>query len=235
MFRNDREQSGTTFYCFTPLVMILTCVIELSLAAYTVYRYKLDIKSRLLVKLLLFLAIFQACEYLISGNYGDPNVWSRIGFVAITFLPALGLHFIDSVGKPHYPRLVIAGYVLATIIAVYFVFVPDSLSSVCRGNYIIFHIPSSYSLLNGVYYYGVIAGYLYLARHKMSRTGDSKSEKIALASFSIGTLAFLIPTIIVAVLKPTVQEGIPSVMCGFALIFAFIIAFKVAPAIAAKR
>lgn len=230
-----RKQSGTTFYCFTPLVMILTCVIELALACYTVYRYKLTVTGRLIVKILLFLAVFQFCEYMISGNYGDPNIWSRIGFVTITFLPALGLHLVDRIGKPHYPKLVILGYGLATIVSLYFVLATDSISSVCRGNYIIFDMHEPYSLLNSVFYYGVIGAYLYLARHKMSRRGVTRSEKMGLASFSIGTLLFVIPTIIVAVLKPETQAGIPSIMCGFALIFAFITVLKVAPAAAKRR
>ena len=40
---------------------------------------------------------------------------------------------------------------------------------------------------------------------------------------------------IVASLKPETQSGIPSIMCGFALIFAIITALKVAPAVAKRR
>jgi hypothetical protein len=230
-----QNNSGTTFYCFSPLVMIVTCVIELVLAFYVIYRYKLTVKSQLILAILFFLAIFQLCEYMISGYYGNPDIWSRIGFVAITFLPAFGLHLIDTIGKPRYFHLAIIGYALALIASLYFVLVPGSLTSVSMGNYIIFHVAESYDVLYGTYYYGVIATYLYLARHKMSKADITRSEKIGLASFSIGTLTFLIPTVIVSILNSETQAAIPSIMCGFALIFAFITAFKVAPVVAKLR
>ena len=50
-------------YCFSPPVMIATFVIEVSLAIYTLWRYKLNPVTRLTVALLVCLAIFQLAEY----------------------------------------------------------------------------------------------------------------------------------------------------------------------------
>src|SRR5687768_2570427 len=80
-------------FCFSPPVMIATFAIEIALAIYAVWRYKLNTISRLVVSLLVFLAIFQFAEYMLCGGFGvDGFTWSRIGYVSITMLPPLGLH-----------------------------------------------------------------------------------------------------------------------------------------------
>ena len=54
-------------------------------------------------------------------------------------------------------------------------------------------------------------------------------------SLMFGYLVFLIPTATVNYIKPETRAGIPSIMCGFAVFFALILAFKILPLAAKKK
>jgi hypothetical protein len=45
----------------------------------------------------------------------------------------------------------------------------------------------------------------------------------------VGYLVFLIPTSVVGIAFPDSQRGIPSIMCGFAVLFAAIFALYILP------
>ena len=47
--------------------------------------------------------------------------------------------------------------------------------------------------------------------------------------FIIGYLSFILPLTLVYILIPTSRVAVASIMCGFAVIFAFILTFKIAP------
>ena len=96
-------------YCFSPPVMIATCVIELSLAGYTWWRYKSRPVSRLVMITLVLLATFQLAEYLICGYMSDPALWAKIGYIAITLLPPVGLHLASKVAGKRINWLLLAG------------------------------------------------------------------------------------------------------------------------------
>src|SRR5438105_4564330 len=89
------SRRNTQLNCFSPPIMVATMVIEACLAVYTLWRYKLNDLTKLVTLMLLALATFQLAEYFVctgSDSIGVP--WSRIGFVAITALPPLGLHIV---------------------------------------------------------------------------------------------------------------------------------------------
>jgi hypothetical protein len=51
----------------------------------------------------------------------------------------------------------------------------------------------------------------------------------------LGYLVFLVPTTAFNIIDPTTLKGIPSIMCGFAVLLSIIIAFKVLPEVSEKR
>ena len=94
-----------TTYCFSPPVMIATFFIEIGLAIYVAWRYKLNEVTRLAVALLTFLAIFQLAEYNVcEGSFGINSLgWARLGYVAITLLPPIGFHLATKIaGQKQY-------------------------------------------------------------------------------------------------------------------------------------
>ena len=60
-------------------------------------------------------------------------------------------------------------------------------------------------------------------------------RKPALFSLITGYLLFIVPTTTLNIIDPATISGIPSIMCGFAVILAFVLTLKVAPEAVVKR
>src|SRR3989344_7940821 len=142
------------FFCFTPEVMLATFFTEIALAIYVFIRYRLTVFGRLVMAMLILLGLFQFIEYQVCA---DPNqlFWSRIGFVIITILPALGLHLIYLITqKNHFLKF---GYTLMLAYIFIFLFAPKAISgATCGGNYIIFHTAQYLYQTYGAYYFGLL-------------------------------------------------------------------------------
>lgn len=227
----------TTFYCFSPPVMIITFLIEISMVIYVLWRYKLNPVSRIAVLILTMLATFQLAEYMVcAGPTGtSTDIWARIGFAAITLLPPLGIHLSSVLAGKKNQRLLVPAYGLAILFIGFFLFYSNAfVNKVCAGNYVIFNIDQSADLLYGLYYYGLLvvgAAYAWAQANRAS----SLKKKRALKAFSIGYILFMLPTATVNIIIPESIQGIPSIMCGFAVILAIIIAFWVLPASVDRR
>jgi len=227
---------STTLYCFSPAVMALTCVIESCLALYTLARYRGKV-GQLAVYTLLCLASFQFAEYQVCDvSNAYHMVWTRFGLVGISFLPALGVH-IASVLTKRSP-LVWIGYAVATFFALCWIFVPSAANTAyCLGNYTLFTIANPY-LSTGYqwYYFGFI-----LVGMTQSIVGwfiagkVSKKIKQARIWLLVGYLSFTVPMAVVAYLYSQDKGGTVSIMCGFALIFAILLAMQVVPLAEAKK
>lgn len=210
--------------------MIATFIIEIVFAIYVLFRYKLTPVSRIIVALLVGLATFQFAEYSVcEGAWGlDSLSWARIGYVVITLLPPLGIHLITKLsGKPN-PLLVGTAYTTGAVFAFIFLFVGQGmLGEQCLGNYVIFKIAPWAVWPYALYYYGwLIVGTAYsiwLAQKA------KRNVRVALYALAAGYGALLIPTTTVNLLDPATISGIPSIMCGFGVILAFILALKVVP------
>lgn len=220
---------SNTLYCFSPPVMLATLLIEVGFALYTLWRYGLTPLSRLVVAMLLCLATFQGAEYMICGGLGiQPGLWSKIGYSAITLLPPLGIHLVTQISGKKRPMLVGAAYASSIAFLVYFAFITGAISGqTCYANYVVFDTPNSLvGNLYGLYYYGwlVVAIGLSLLPGKVK-----KHQRQALGWLAAGYSAFLIPTTTVNLIDPSTISGIPSIMCGFAVILAFALTLKVMP------
>jgi hypothetical protein len=229
------SKKGVVFNCFSPPVMVATLTVEFFLAAYTVWRYKMTPLTRLIAGTLVALATFQLAEYFVCTGYGlHAMQWSRLGFVAITTLPPLGLHILHNIaGKPE-KKLVAAAYGSMAAFIIFFMSYPTAfIGHQCTGNYVIFQIGYKMGGLYGAYYYGWLFTALFLGLRwgDQLKTGGKKAlRKIeAIRGLQIGYLVFLVPTALANTVKPETRRGIPSVMCGFAVLFALILTLYVLP------
>lgn len=223
--KSEREN---TFFCFSPPVMIVTFAIEIGLALYVLWRYKLTPVTRLALLLLVFLAIFQLAEYMVCQNIGDSQAWARAGYAAITLLPALGLHLVYQIARAKRKRLVWLAYAAATAFALYFLLAADAIGGqVCTGNYAIFELTRTTSWLYTGYYYGLL-GLGIAAAVKFSEQATKRIRQ-ALWGVVIGYGVFIVPTAAVNLVEPATRAGVPSIMCGFAVFFAFILVGWVLP------
>jgi hypothetical protein len=217
--------------CFSPQVMAATFVIEAGLLLYTVIRYKLNKNTRLIALALLLLATFQLAEFGICGkNVQDTLLWSRIGYVAITLLPPLGLHIIYRIINKRADWLLGAAYGTALFFVFMFGFSNSAFAAqICTSNYAIFHLIPPLGGFFFAYYYGWLFTGIGLSLYYYKTA--KKPAQTALFYQAIGYLSFLIPTGVINMINPETMNGIPSIMCGFAVLYALILTFGILPKI----
>lgn len=229
----------TQFNCFSPPVMIATMTTEVILAAYTVWRYKMSPAVRLATLTLIMLASFQVAEYFVcTGSVGHTIMWSRIGFAAITVLPALGLHLMHQVASKPAGRMVAAAYASMTAFIAFFLVFPNVFENYqCTGNYVIFHLRPNAGGVYWIYYMGWILTAIILGArwaNQFMRRGQTRKLQ-AVRGLIVGWLVFLVPTAIANMVNPASRAGIPSVMCGFAVLFALVLTIYILPRVAEEN
>lgn len=223
-------KSNTT-YCFSPPVMIATFAIEIGLAIYVSWKYKLTSVTKLAIGVLFFLAIFQLAEYNVcEGSFGINSLgWARVGYVAITMLPPLGFHLATRLAGKKQRGAVTLAYASATAFALFFIFSGNGITSpACLGNYVIFRSAPGSVWLYSIYYYGWLIASTTYAFHQADKKIAAHRSK-ALKALAVGYLAFILPTTTANIMDPSTISGIPSIMCGFAVILAIVLAGEVLP------
>lgn len=215
-------------YCFSPPAMLATLIIEFCLAIYTLVRYKMNTISRLATAILITLGCFQSSEYMICGGLGLTHIeWAKFGYITITLLPALGIHLISAIAGKKKPLLVGIAYATSIIFVTYFLMNNDAINGQeCFANYAVFYTYGIMPLLFDVYYSCWLLIGLYLAWHWSKQL---PSKRKALRAIILGNLLFILPTCFFNIIDPTTIKGIPSIMCGFAVIFALMLSIKVLP------
>jgi hypothetical protein len=225
-----RRGKKNTFFCFSPPVMIATFAVEIILILYTLWRYKLTALTRLIAATLFFLALFQLSEYFVCGGAGmNAMQWSRVGYAAITVLPPLGLHILFVLAKQPTRYLIWAAYATAVGFIAYFLLHEQAFSGhECTGNYVIFQLEAMATNLYALYYYGWLLAAIILGFRWRARIKD-QARRRGILGLIVGYAVFLIPTSIAVIINPDALSGVPSIMCGFAAIFAFILVFYLLP------
>lgn len=226
------KRRDLNLYCFSPFVMLATFVIEIVLALYTLFRYKFNEVGRVAVATFVCLAVFQLAEFNVcETGWVDSITASRIGYVAITLLPPLGIHLVYALAGAKKRLLLWPAYIMAAAFAAFFLLVPTLLSGhSCLGNYIIFQMAPDASWLFGLYYYGL----MFLGIWLCSQLATPKTRS-TLFGLAFGYLAFIVPTTTANLIDPATMQGIPSIMCGFAVLFALTLAFWIMPKGGEKR
>ena len=215
--------------------MLATLTTETALAIYTVWRYKMTTASRLITSVFVCLATFQLAEYFVCTGYGlRAEEWSRLGFVMITILPALGLHLMHVLANKPRRRLVVASYAtMAGYVGAFMFYHAAFNGHQCTGNYVIFQIGAKLGGLYYLYYFGWLAAGIGLGIHWANQLMEKRQNFArrleSVRGLIVGYLVFLIPVALANTIKPQTRRGIPSIMCGFAVILAFILAAYVLP------
>jgi len=216
-----------TLYCFSPAVMLVTFITEFLLAIYAFLRSRKANSNLGIVFGLVFLGTFQLAEYMICRG-SDPLIWSRTGLFAITFLPVLGYYLISRIKNDfHFVKF---GFLLASGLAFFLAFYPNNINgAACAGNYVILDVqPAVYSFF-GYYYFGFLLLGIWKALEGIREYPDKKATRKALTWLIIGYLSFILPLTLVYIFLAGTRAGVASIMCGFAIVFAFILTFKIAP------
>jgi hypothetical protein len=226
-------KKSTTFYCFSPPVMLATMIIETVMFFFVIYKYKLNSTTRIVAAILILLAVFQLSEYKVCGGQ-QAEIFMHIGFVAITILPALGLHLIYKIAKKKNQLVLTSSYLTCGVFTITLGLRNSAfLSRVCGGNYSIFTLANKVGGFYFAYYYLLLFAGIDLSLY-FAHLANQKTRKALLLQV-FGYLSFLLPTGVVNTINPKTIQGIPSIMCGFAVIYAIILVFGIIPAIASKN
>ena len=224
-----RRRYSLRMNCFSPPVMLATAIIEISLLVYTLYKYGTKSIGRLVALMLLLLAIFQIAEYNICGGLGlNSQFWSRIGFMVIALLPPLGIHLSMMISKKDIKWFRYTAYLSGLIWVAIFGLSERAFSGYsCGGNYMIFQVGENFGNAYMIYYYFWLFAAIGLSIWFMIRA--TKSQMKSLLLLIIGYLLFIVPTSLVNGINPTTIEGLPSILCGFAVFYALVITFGILP------
>jgi hypothetical protein len=209
--------------------------IEISLAAYTLWRYKMTVLGRLVVSMLSALAIFQLAEYFVCTGYGlHAEQWSRLGFVMISTLPPLGLHMLHVLAdKPKRTAVKLSYITLAGFVGFFLTYHAAFIGHQCTGNYVIFQMGPRVGGTYAVFYYGWLSTAIILGARwadELMKQGVKARKKLEVVrALIVGYLIFLVPTALANSVKPETRAGIPSIMCGFAVLLTLILVLYVMP------
>ncbi len=226
-----QKQNKNILYCFSPPIMLATFIIEIILAIYTYLKIKPSRLKNIGVATLVLLALFQLAEFFVCSATGinGINIISRLGYISITLLPPLGLHLANEIGGRSKHWSTYLSYAMATGFILFFIIMPGSINdSICTGNYVIFRMLGFSNIVYGTYYFGLLLAILIISVNLASKT-KNKNKKGALHWLIIATLSYTLPVALIYFLAPSAGSAIPSVMCGFAIIYAIILALKILP------
>jgi len=215
-------------FCFSPPVMLATFLIEFGLAFYTMWKYKPSMIKKLTAVILLALGTFQLSEYMICGGLGLTHIdWARIGYGAITILPAVGIHMVVTLSGKKMPALVGAAYASCAVFVAFYLIGANAVSGqACYANYAVFNTHEGSGWPFAAYYYGWLVVGTTLAWYWSNLV---PKRKVALRAMSLGYMAFILPTTFFNLVDPSTVNGIPSIMCGFAVLLAFTLVLRVLP------
>ena len=215
--------------CYNPTISITTAIIEWTMAIIIPYKYPKN-RVRYFSSFLMFLlGLYQFTEFMLCKT-NQADLWMRIGFIAYSLLPALGLHT-----TLHYFKIKFNLFWIYLIPTIYIISAAATTNFVvenkCHDIFVttrnIFSNISSpftmarFGIYTAYYFSFILIACLISIRAYMKET-NHKKQKIFL-TFPMATFLMSFPTFILIILFPALNFQFPSVLCHFALLFALMI------------
>ena len=208
---------------YSPGLAIATALFEISVAVWAIRGPGNRSIIRTTATILVFLASYQLIEVGVCANSAAAGFLPRLAFIAVTWLPPLGLLLIAKLQRPRsrmaygnaYSMLAAAaGIVIWIVLDRGFVS-----SSVCSTLFAHYTNPMPrFALYSGFYWLGLL-GMIVHSGYGVKTCRDPHRRHL-LSQVFVGTLAFVLPSLIVSSYVRPAEGALPSVMCHFALIFA---------------
>ncbi len=215
--------------CYNPTISLTTAIIEWILAIIIPWKYPKNRVRYFSSFLMFFMGLYQFTEFMLCKT-GQTDLWIRIGFMAYSLLPAIGLHT-----TLHYFKIKYNIFWIYIIPTVYIIGAATTTKFVTEGKChdifvtarnIFSNISTPFTSVRfGIYtayYFSFILAACIVSIRAYMREKNSKKQKILLA-FPMATFLMSFPTFILIVLFPALNLQFPSVLCHFALLFALMI------------
>ena len=177
---------------------------------------------------MIFLQVYQLMEFLMCIGI-DPNIIGRMGLVAITFLPPLGILLTsDLCDLKHWINW--SGIVFGVRLSIYYSVVPNAFTDLtCNPFYATFTYPLW--KLYGFFYHGYIVwAFALIVIAWIRNKAQSRSSKNKKATYVlIAYLSFLAPMGLTLIIDASTIVSLESIMCKYAILLAvtlFIFSFQ---------
>lgn len=180
--------------------------------------------TRTTAAILALLATYQIIEVGICSNASAAGFLPRLAFIAVAWLPPLGMLLIANIHRPR-SRMAYSNayFMLAAALGIVVWIALDRAfvsSSVCQALFAYYTNPMPrFTLYAGFYWLGLL-GMIVHSGYGMKTCPDPRRRRLLFQVFA-GTLAFVLPSLLVSRYVSPARGSLPSVMCHFALILAF--------------
>jgi len=176
--------------------------------------------------ILFLLAGYQLTEVAICSDVAAAGFLPRLAFIIVTWLPALGLLLIAQIRRPRSRALYGCAIGMLALSAgiVAWIALDSSFASasVCNAVYARYaHAQPRFQLYAAYYWVGLL-GMILLSGYGMRTSIEPRGRRL-FAHIETGTLGFILPSIAVSYFVPETRHALPSVLCHFALILAFLL------------
>lgn len=208
---------------YSPGLAIATALFEIAVAVWALRGPGNRSIIRTTAGILALLASYQLIEVGICANSAAAGFLPRLAFIAVTWLPPLGLLLIAKLQQPRSRMTYGNAYsMLAAALGIVVWIALDRgfvSSSVCSALFARYTNPMPrFILYSGFYWLGLL-GMIVHSGYGVRTCHDPHRRRLLFQVFA-GTLAFVVPSMIVSSYVRPVEGALPSVMCHFALIFA---------------
>jgi hypothetical protein len=208
---------------YSPILSVLTALFEVAAAIWALRgpgrRPIVYSTSAILV----LLAVYQSLEVIICTAPQGYGFLPQMAFITITWLPPAGLLLVAELytskkrGLYWSVRLLFGlALLLVSWILLDRSFVSESVCTIVFARYA--NPMTKYLIYCGFYWLG-LGSMVTWSAYGMKRCGDPNQSRL-LGQVLLGSIAFIVPSLITAAIIPSTKGALPSIMCHYALLLA---------------
>ncbi len=207
--------------CFTPAISLLIALFEWSVAGFLLFSKRKTQFPLTIPMFMIFLGLYQFTEFMLCIT-GSVHIWGRLGFIAYTYLPALGMCSAWDYCNVKYNKALVV--LTPTIFALFAIFKSDFILSATCTKYFVIIKNSFYGgsslvyLIYVLYYFGTIV-YIVRFLFQKYRAEKEKMQKRVYCCFLFGIVGSLLPALVLFIIFPGLGVIFPSLYCEFAVLF----------------
>jgi len=208
---------------FNGVVSLLIASIELVLILNLLLVSEKNHTNRLALALLFLLFAYQLLEFLICYTGTTSNTPVYLALTVITFLPPLGLYFINDFYQLHFKGEKLL-FLPAVLFSVYYLLnIGETELVKCTAIYAAYKYPAEF--LYGIFYYLPIWAVFVILPWQYVKIKDNNTKKRLTLILTIGWYLTFTPTFIVLYISDTYRFAVESILCKQAFILALTLAY----------
>ena len=211
--------------CFTPAISLTTAIIEFVIATVILISCRKSLVNKFMASLVYVLGLYQFTEFMLCTSI-NPALWAKLGFIAYTFLPAIGLYFtirmLRKNSKEKYLKLLFLIPIIFSLIALFTLNFFVNIE--CGRFFVTFqHLMKTFSIwlpiIYSAYYFSFIAALEIFLYTMFLRERNKIKKNIALTLF-IAAFVSVLPAFILVTVLPSLSIYFSSIYCEFAILLA---------------